>query len=553
MTTANKVLLELMKQRLANGLMRTNIGSPSVWAERYRIMGGERPGPWTFLRHPWTREIHDCQAEYVVAQKGAQLGITETALNLTFAAIDINGRSVLYLLPASKPDASDFSASRFDPALEMCPRLREIFTETMNIGHKRAGSASLFIRGSRSRSQLKSLPVGLIVFDEVDEMVQENIPLALERTSGHEFKQFLFISTPTIPDHGINEYFRNSSQHHYFFRCPHCSRYIELQFPDNFVICGEHMDDPKVFDSHLICNYCKHTLDHQAKVDMYKDAKWIPSHTDAIYTGYYINQLYSCTIKPHDLAISYLRAQYSPADAQEFWNSKLGLPYIVEGARVLDSDLDGCTGNYTQAIQARPNTYVTMGVDVGNVLHYEITEWYVDPKFANNPDPNLRSTGRVIKAGKVHNFEELDILMNQYRVVFCVIDAQPEKRKSLEFCQRWRGRSRMCYYTVGINSRNIVISEDDEHAVNVDRTSWLDMSLQRFGRRAIKIPQDVGMEYREHIKAPVRIYKKDQTGNPVGRYVHGNKADHFAHARNYCEIALRLAAGNIANSTITEM
>jgi hypothetical protein len=40
----------------------------------------------------------------------------------------------------------------------------------------------------------------------------------------------------------------------------------------------------------------------------------------------------------------------------------------------------------------------------------------------------------------------------------------------------------------------------------------------------------------------VRIYEKDTDGNLVGKYVKGdNNNDHFAHSRNYAEIALPLA------------
>jgi hypothetical protein len=40
------------------------------------------------------------------------------------------------------------------------------------------------------------------------------------------------------------------------------------------------------------------------------------------------------------------------------------------------------------------------------------------------------------------------------------------------------------------------------------------------------------------MKAMVRKYEKDQFGNPIGVYVTGKEADHYAHARNYAEIAL---------------
>jgi len=122
-------------------------------------MGQPFPGPWSFKYHPWAKGMHDCTAEIMVGQKGAQLCYTEVGLNKSYYNIDVLGNSVLYVLPASTPDAADFSTSRFDPALELSPHLASLFSDVKNIGHKRAGSANLFIRGSRSRNQLKSIPV----------------------------------------------------------------------------------------------------------------------------------------------------------------------------------------------------------------------------------------------------------------------------------------------------------------------------------------------------------------------------------------------------------
>jgi hypothetical protein len=51
----------------------------------------------------------------------------------------------------------------------------------------------------------------------------------------------------------------------------------------------------------------------------------------------------------------------------------------------------------------------------------------------------------------------------------------------------------------------------------------------------------------------VRIYEKDVDGNPIGKYVKaGSDDDHFAHARNYSEIALPLAASLGQIQSITE-
>ena len=157
-------LLELLSTRISAGLKRKTITSTSAWAEAYRVMGKPFAGPWIFDRHPWSKEMHDYEGEMMVGQKAAQLCYTETALNKVFKAIDINGTSAMYILPTTN-EAGDFSSSRFDPALEMSPHLRNMFSDVKNIGHKRAGNASLYVRGSRSRSQLNSVPVGIVILD----------------------------------------------------------------------------------------------------------------------------------------------------------------------------------------------------------------------------------------------------------------------------------------------------------------------------------------------------------------------------------------------------
>jgi len=270
---AQHPLLTAMVTKLVTGLQRSTVSTCSAWAERYRVMGKPFPGLWTFNRHPWTRELHDARVELKIAQKAAQMGFTETGLNITFFAIDIEGKSVLYVLPASTPDASDFSTARFDPALELSPHLRNLFTDVKNIHHKRAGSASLYIRGSRSRSQMKSVPAANIIFDEYDEMNLDNAVLALERVEGQlqEDKQIFKLSTPTIDNVGINVDFKASSQEHYMFRCPHCNKYTQLLYPECLVIVGEDPGSTEIEKSYLICKECKHPLDHDKKIEFLKD------------------------------------------------------------------------------------------------------------------------------------------------------------------------------------------------------------------------------------------------------------------------------------------
>lgn len=534
-----------MANRIAAGLKRKSVTTCSRWAEAYRVMGGSSfPGPWTFKHHPWLREMHDSEAELNVGQKSAQMGFTETVLNIVFFSIDVRGTDCLYVLPAQTPDAGDFSAARFDAALELSPHLANMFSDVKNVGHKRAGSANLYIRGSKSRSSLKSVPTGLIILDELDEMEQKNIPLAMERASGQLDKAVWMVSTATIDNRGINKFYQQSSQNHYHFKCPSCKRFTELLFPDCLIVTAEDIVDPRLKDSHLICKECKNKLVHQLKTDWLdsKVAKWIPSYTDRDSVGWHVNQLYSCTVSPYELAKAYLMASLDPAAEQEFYNSKLGLPHVVDGARVTDEDLDECKRGHKKADARSGNRIITMGVDVGKWCHFEIDEWILPPGNFTGHDISVLSKCKVLTHGKVKEFEELDELMRQFGIDFCVIDANPERRKALEFAHRWYGRIRLCFYGRGVQGKSIHI-HDAEPTITIDRTSWLDLSMGRFRRRddAIMLPYDFDMEYRGHIKALVRVYEKDADGNPVGRYDKGSDDDHYAHARNYAEIALPMA------------
>ena len=297
-------LLDLVKERMATGLKRKSITTVTQWSKQYRVMGPPIPGPWTCKYHPWVKEIQDDTSELKIGQKAAQMGYSEVALNTSFKFLDIDGVNVLYVLPTKTPDASDFSTSRFDPALELSPHLSKLFTDVKNIGHKRAGSANLFIRGSRSRAQLKSIPVGIALVDELDEMVQENIPMIFERMSGQLFKMAFLLSTPTVEGHGIYNYFKDSSQDHYYFKCPCCSRSVILTYPDCLVITSDDYTDVKIKDSHIICPKCKGKLNHEDKVNFLSldNAFWKSHQENKMSRGFHINQLYSMTVKPYELA-----------------------------------------------------------------------------------------------------------------------------------------------------------------------------------------------------------------------------------------------------------
>lgn len=534
------------------------------------MMGSPFPGPWGWDHHSWLYEMHMADSDRIIGQKSAQMGYSEWLLNMAFYAMDIIGVSVLYILP-SDGDASDFSAARFDKALEASPHLNQFFADVKNVGHKRAGNTSLYVRGSRSRSKLKSIDTALLIFDEMDEMSKENFSLALERQSGQRIdtKQVLCVSTPTREDVGINAQFKLSTQEHFYFACPSCNRLIEFKFPDSIVITAENELDPRLQDTHYICYECKARLPCDVDKRMgfspgkkellkHKDfggsAHFVAGHSGREWKGFYVNQMYSATISPAELASAYISGRRDPTAETEFFNSKLGLPHAVEGSKISDDDLTKCMmlANFVKG-PVEKRSYRTLGIDQGGVCHYTIEEWEIPKNVKPGPMINDFAIPYVLEEGKTRggfeDFGELDALMVKWGIDGCVIDCEPERREAYRFATRHWGRVLTCDFLPSQTGRQAVIDEK-ERAIKVNRTSWMDLALSRFKTKQIRLPRNLSAEYSKHIKQPQRVYKKDRWGNPFAFYDSDEKADHFAFARVYSEIALGLAMSKHANQNV---
>jgi hypothetical protein len=502
-------LADDLKRTITEGMKSKTLTSCSRWAENRRVMGAPFNGPYGFGRHPWCREIHDSQAAWTVAMKAAQLGVTETGINRAFFTLDQLKRDVLYVLPTTL-NAGDFSKARFATALKLSPYLKDLFVDTNTVGLKSTGTNVLYIRGSRGDSNLKSIPVSELVLDEMDEMDTHAVWLALERLSGQVEKHILAISTPTVPKYGIHKLYLTSTQEHFRFRCPCCSRWTELVWPDCVEIIGESVNDPRCKESFLKCKECKHKLEHVDKPLFLADGQWKATETNVSAEesrGFYINQLYSSTVTPGELVIAYHRGMGDEAANTEFHCSKLGLPFIGVGAQVTDGMIETCLKGHT-INDARPqiggSRLITMGVDQGKTGYISVVEWLFDQ--APGSDINAAAIGKLLWFGKFaeDDWNYLGELMREWQVLACVVDADPNVNDARRFAKKFHGYVWLTRYRRGQTAKEVSISEEETGApfATVDRTSWLSCTLGRFKTTPprIRLPRDISLEFREHVK-----------------------------------------------------
>jgi hypothetical protein len=548
----NKDLMIELRSQFASGLIRKASMDCPRWAQNYVVLGKPKPGPMSFKWHPWEKEMMACDSNWS-GRKAAQMGYTNVALIRGIFTNDIKKNDVLYLLPKRSPDATDFSKAKFDSLLELSPALNNFYSNAKNVGHKQAGGINFYIRGARSRSGLKSISVGQQTWDELDEMPKSQMALATERSSGYDEKdiQRIKISTPTVPDFGIDEEIKTTDKSIWVFRCPSCSRWTNLPFPDCLYIASDSLQNEALLkESYIFCPLCKNKLHHETKhewLGLEAGAHWEKQDSKFSTRGFLINQYYSTTIEPWKIAESYIKGLSDPSALQEYWNSKGGLPHVPEGARVNPNDFK--FGDYSN--NDRPNTQgqlITMGIDVGSrVLHFWIDQWFLPP--AIGAELNMFAKCKNLRHGTC-KWTDLQNLMRDYQVIHAVIDYQPETTKSLEFCIRFAGHAHMCYPNRGAIGKAIK-KNDPEYRVGVGRTAWLDIALGRFKNATILMPRDTLEDAKKQIMNLIRITKKDQDDQPIARYISVGP-EHFGMARYYSEIALPLAVAGQRNQNITD-
>jgi hypothetical protein len=531
-----------------NSLTTQTLTSCSRWAVNRRWMGGDFEGPYGFRFHPWCRELHDTWATFNYCMKGAQLGITEIAINRALYTLDKLKRDVLYVLPTTK-NASKFSKGRFSTALALSPYVRSMFTDLNSMDLKQAGTNCLYIVGSRGDNNLKSIPVSELILDEVDEMEQKQIWLALERLSGQLTKHIWGISTPTIPGYGIHKLYLGSTQEHFNFQCPSCSRWTELIWPDCIEIVGEHETDARCAESFIKCKECKAKLDHAAKPEFLAAGKWVATAPNANkdVRGFHINQLYSSTVTPGELVQAHFRGFGDEFANKEFHNSKLGMPFIGDGARVTEEMADRSVREHSMD-DLRParggERLITLGCDQGKTCYYVACEWL----FKGKPGKDIGAAAicKVLCAGRFpeDDWGYLDSLMSEWQVLYAVVDADPQVNEARRFARRFSGFVGLTRYRKGQTGKEIATSEEEGGAPvhTIDRTSWLSGTLNRFKSDPprILLPRDIQHEFKQHMGSLVRTYEKDEHGQPVAVYKELGP-DHWAHALTYAEVALTFA------------
>lgn len=490
---------------------------PSV---RYTDMGVQIDGrAINFAAYPYLVDLYDMPLRRepldVVVIKGAQLGFTSwQILKVIDGAIHTYQNQIGIYFP-TEDDVKKFSTTRFARFLNQNPDIAKHIQETNSAFIRQIGRVFISFAGMRSRSAAKSTPMDLIVYDERDEMNDAMVELADRRLDGSEFKHRIEISTPTLPEYGVDYTFQSSTKHHWMLRCSACGhkQALEQEFP----ACLARQPDGSAL---RVCIKCGH--------EVYPiSGRWVPMHPDRSRQGFYVSQLNSPTVDPTTILDEYEERLREGKDLTEFYNSRLGLPYAaIDDALDAPAILRLCKETPRALRHTGPTA---MGADVGAQTH-----WIVCEKVTED-------YARVLNWGTVATVDDLGPeVVDRFGVKSFVIDQMAETHKVRAFCNSYRN-GYGCYYSQQL--RNHLDWNHKERTLTCNRTETIDASHAAIVRGLVEFPR-ADSDLRERLVPQLinlmrTLKKNENTQRYEARWVNrGAKRDHWRHAFNYMWMAL---------------
>jgi phage terminase large subunit GpA-like protein len=464
-----------------------------------------------------------------VMRKSAQATASEIILSLGLAVADKLGLNTVYAMPAMS-QMQLFSHGRVQRAIMMSPKIRDKVTGVTNVSQKEIGQGILYLIGSQDYRQLISIDADLLVIDEVDGHLQENIPVLEQRIEHSNLKWRMYVSTPTLPEYGIDQMYQESDQREWFIKCDHCNELQTLTWEANVVELPEPM---------VVCRKCRKPINRLA------DGEWVakyPSRSDDCH-GYYVNKLFCERAVIKQL----MKRSKSRRHRAQFYNSDLGLPYVPEGGKIHRDEIFAIAELPEPPNHPESGWLTIAGVDVGP------QELYVGIDRVMTNGARQAILRKKIENCGIEAFEELRKLFVKWRVRCAVLDAQPETRLVKQFVERKWGRGAAMYrcYFRPIDKEYRL--NRPERIVNANRTMCCDGMTEVFrSGEGLKLPRSFtdNPDYLEHLQAPVRItVDQNVKGVAIEReardaktiYAKTHKPDHFFFVEVYLWLAADIA------------
>ena len=316
----------------------------SEWADNFRGLTSvsAEPGRWRTNRTPYLKEpmdrFTDPLIEKIVLCFGAQLGKTETELNMIGYALDQTSSPTMMVYPTDTI-AKFASDKRVQPMIKSVKSINDKFYENSKLLELDFNNGNYMVLvGANSPSSLSSRLIKYLFFDEIDKYPAfagkeaDPIKLATERTKTFVDKKIVMVSTPTVESGNIWQAFMSANERRqYYVPCPHCGvsqvlKFKQIKWPE------EHNDNADMIrdTAYYECEHCGERIYDKHKMEMLRSGEWRAvneSQSKVRSVSYHLSSIYSPWVTFGDVAYEFKNSKGTPATLMNFINSWLAEPW----------------------------------------------------------------------------------------------------------------------------------------------------------------------------------------------------------------------------------
>ncbi len=390
---------------------------PTLWTLKYQIKN-ETGLPIEFEHHAFMWDLYNDMSPLQVWLKPPQIGATVAQVIKTMYVAKKLKKDIVYTLPTYS-DVNDMAGGKINRIIAQNPILRTWVKVHDTVDQKAVGENIIHYRGSFSTKAAMMVSSDLNVHDEVDASDPSVIEQYETRLQAKADGWRWYFSHPSDVDRGVDKYWQQSDQKHWFITCPHCKKEQYLSWPESID------KDKKCY----ICKHCNGTLSDKDR----EKGRWIAKYSkqwqkinniDKPFSGYWISQLMCSWISAEKIL-----KDYEEKSPEYFTNYVLGLPYAGGDSKLSQQQLfQNLTGK--QAV-AEKQERVVIGIDTGLKLDYVVGNQRLGLFYHNEAE----------------SYNDLDSLMRRWPRAIAIMDAGGDLIGSRQFYERWPGRVFLCYFT----------------------------------------------------------------------------------------------------------
>ena len=512
---------------------------PSVWVMRKRKLKGEA---LSFLPReinartmnrvrPFLEQPLNDDAREKGYRKARQMGLSENSVSEVLWFLDTHHHTkAFYTFPTNR-QMQDFSNTRIAEAIQESDHLQSVMGDIKNVNLKKVGSSYLFLRGSQTERLGEGVDADVAFFDEIDRM-PPRVKVAFEESlQGSLFGWVREISTPTVPNHGIDEGWNKSKQWYWFIKCSKCNTKQTLEWlpTDDFagkvsivVTEGIHV---------YACRKCERELSLEDRIR----GEWVAKFPRREPSYYQFSQLMAPWITAEKL---YQKQEDYPLK-QLFFNYCLGIPYLGDNVLVTEEGILACR---THIPRDRWKGSRVLGIDWGD------RSWIVVLQALPDGKVGLVHLERIESADVDEIVGQVAQCFEKFGAAIMVNDAGYGKDRNTMLLKRFPDRVFSCFYPNVEKGSKIFEPQwqDESHKVSLDRTTSIKLALGLFRMKQVVIAPEIDLmdlrTFTKHLTNLVSVKDYDEKTGVIEEWIASTGQDHFGHAWNYAATALQKLA-----------